>query len=135
MCPKELFNKHIKNIEALPTPESLHASIPISKAAEDTIVEAREAVKKIIDLEDKRLLAIVGPCSIHDADQALEYAHKLKKLRDEVKDEISLLFVTIPSVLAVAFGLVDPRHRRTQHFERPLRFLERFKEPISLSLA
>ncbi len=85
---KELFNRHIKNIEALPVPVSLHESIPISEEAAQTIVQSREEVKKIVDLEDKRMLAIVGPCSIHDTAQALEYAQKLKKLRDEVSDQI-----------------------------------------------
>jgi 3-deoxy-7-phosphoheptulonate synthase len=84
----ELFNKHIKNIEALPVPASLHTSIPISPEAAEIIVKARKDVKKILDLEDKRLLAIVGPCSIHDTDQALEYARKLKTLRDDVSDQI-----------------------------------------------
>jgi 3-deoxy-7-phosphoheptulonate synthase len=85
---KELFNKHIKNIEALPVPISLHDAIPISEQAAATIVEAREDVRKIVNLKDNRLLAIVGPCSIHDSKQAIEYAEKLKKLRDEVKDQI-----------------------------------------------
>lgn len=83
-----LFNRHIKNIEALPVPVSLHASIPISPEAAETIVNARNEVKKIVDLEDRRLLAIVGPCSIHDPEQALEYARKLKTLRDEISDQI-----------------------------------------------
>ena len=88
---RELFNKHIKSIEALPTPESLHKAIPLSETAKETIVQARKEVQKIVNLEDKRLLAIVGPCSIHDADQALEYAEKLKKLKDEVQDEILIV--------------------------------------------
>jgi 3-deoxy-7-phosphoheptulonate synthase len=86
-----LFNRHIKNIEALPVPVSLHESIPISFEAAEIIVNARKQVKKIVDLEDKRLLAIVGPCSIHDPKQALEYASKLKKLRDEVQDQIFIV--------------------------------------------
>jgi 3-deoxy-7-phosphoheptulonate synthase len=85
---KQLFNKHIKNIEALPVPESLHQAIPISEEAAQIIVDAREVVKNIVNLEDNRLLAIVGPCSIHDTEQAVEYAKRLKELREEVEDQI-----------------------------------------------
>ncbi len=85
---KELFNKNIKSLESLSTPLSLHETIPLSEKAAETIVQSREDIKNIINLEDKRMLAIVGPCSIHDEKQAIEYAEKLKKLRDEVSEQI-----------------------------------------------
>lgn len=88
---KELFNKHIRNIEALPVPMSLHETIPLSSDAAQTIVQARKEINKIVNLEDQRMLAIVGPCSIHDSEQAIEYAKKLLELRQEVKEQILIV--------------------------------------------
>lgn len=88
---KELFNKHIRNIEALPVPMSLHETIPLSSDAAQTIVQARKEINKIVNLEDQRMLAIVGPCSIHDSEQAIEYAKKLLELREEVKEQILIV--------------------------------------------
>lgn len=88
---KELFNKHIRNIEALPVPMSLHETIPLSSDAAQTIVQARKEINKIVNLEDQRMLAIVGPCSIHDGEQAIEYAKKLLELRQEVKEQILIV--------------------------------------------
>lgn len=88
---KELFNKHIRNIEALPVPMSLHETIPLSSDAAQTIVQARKEINNIVNLEDQRMLAIVGPCSIHDGEQAIEYAKKLLELRQEVKEQILIV--------------------------------------------
>ncbi|MFO0000765.1 MAG: 3-deoxy-7-phosphoheptulonate synthase, partial [bacterium] len=73
------------------TPLSLRNAIPISDEVGDFIIQARDTIRKIIWGEDKRLLAIVGPCSIHDTAQALDYATRLKKLKDEVQDQIYIV--------------------------------------------
>ncbi|OAV93816.1 3-deoxy-7-phosphoheptulonate synthase [Puccinia triticina 1-1 BBBD Race 1] len=52
--------------------------IPLSLKAEKTVQAARDACAKIISGKDDRLIVVVGPCSIHDPEQALEYARKLK---------------------------------------------------------
>ncbi len=88
---KEIFNRNISKIEALSTPLSLRNAIPISDEVGDFIIQARDTIRKIIWGEDKRLLAIVGPCSIHDTAQALDYATRLKKLKDEVQDQIYIV--------------------------------------------
>ena len=65
-------------------PGMLKQELVISQAAHTTVLSGRNAVEKILHKEDKRLLVIVGPCSIHDEKAAYEYAGKLKKLGDEV---------------------------------------------------
>lgn len=88
---QEIFNRNIGKIEALSTPLSLRNAIPISDETADFIIQARNDIRKIIWGEDKRLLAIVGPCSIHCIEQAMDYAERLKKLRDEVGDQIYIV--------------------------------------------
>jgi len=88
---KEIFNVNISKVEALSTPESLRVAMPLSDLATENIISFRKQIKDIIWHRDKRLLAIVGPCSIHNAEQALDYAQRLAKLHQEVKNEILIV--------------------------------------------
>ncbi|GAL03087.1 2-keto-3-deoxy-D-arabino-heptulosonate-7-phosphate synthase I alpha [Photobacterium aphoticum] len=64
---------------------------PATEVASKTVYQARQAIHKILNDEDDRLLVIVGPCSIHDPVAALEYGKKLKSLRDELKGELEVV--------------------------------------------
>ena len=66
----------------------LKQELAINPAAHKTVLSGRDAIEKILLREDKRLLVITGPCSIHDEKAACEYAEKLKKLRDEVSEAL-----------------------------------------------
>jgi 3-deoxy-7-phosphoheptulonate synthase len=80
----ETSNLHVTRFEPLMAPRALIAELPISRAIATTVVEARETARQILRGEDRRLLVIVGPCSIHDPAAALEYAGKLAALQREV---------------------------------------------------
>jgi len=69
-------------------PAILHEELPLTDAASELVATTRQAIAEVVHGRDKRLVAIVGPCSIHDPDAALEYAHGLKALAEEVKGEI-----------------------------------------------
>src|SRR5262245_9939537 len=84
-------NLHVKEITRLLPPRALKDEFPMTERANQTVVEGRETVKRILRGEDPRLLVIVGPCSIHDVDGALEYARKLNALREELSDRIYIL--------------------------------------------
>lgn len=88
---EKIFNKNINKIEALSTPLAMREAFPLTDATAEHVIKARDEVRDIIWGNDKRLLAIVGPCSIHNTDQALDYAKKLVKLREEVKDTINVV--------------------------------------------
>lgn len=75
----------------LPTPEEVKASVPTSQKANETVAEARLTVQRILDHQDPRLLVVVGPCSIHDIDAALDYARRLRALAEEVKETMYLV--------------------------------------------
>lgn len=66
--------------EPLIKPKALIAELPTTQELRTLIQQAQMSAGNIISGTDKRLLVIIGPCSIHDVDAALEYAEKLKKL-------------------------------------------------------
>ncbi len=81
-----LKNIHICSEELLVTPRELQKEIPQTPRTMQTVSEGRDTIEQILDGDDTRLLAIVGPCSIHNLDDALEYAKRLKALADEISD-------------------------------------------------
>lgn len=104
------------NIESnipLITPEALKAKLPISDAAAATVMEGRQVIKDILDRKDKRLFVVVGPCSIHDPEAALEYGRKLKALAEEVKDTLYLVmrvYFEKPRTTVGWKGLINDPH-------------------------
>ena len=72
-------------------PEQLISEIRPSDFAEQTVKGAREAIHHILQGQDDRLLAVVGPCSIHDPKAAIEYASLLKKTADELSQDIMVV--------------------------------------------
>jgi 3-deoxy-7-phosphoheptulonate synthase len=78
----------VKGYQPLMEPGLMKQELGISRAAHATVLSGRDAVEKILLKEDKRLLVIVGPCSIHDEKAAYEYAGKLKNLRDKVREAL-----------------------------------------------
>jgi 3-deoxy-7-phosphoheptulonate synthase len=78
-----------------------------------TIVEARETVQRILSHQDPRLLVVVGPCSIHDPEGALEYARKLVTLRDELSDRLFIVmrvYFEKPRTTVGWKGLINDPH-------------------------
>ncbi|EHR71891.1 phospho-2-dehydro-3-deoxyheptonate aldolase [Burkholderiales bacterium JOSHI_001] len=72
----------IDAVRPLITPALLQEDLPAPAAAEGLVETSRGAIARVLQGGDDRLLAIVGPCSIHDHDQALDYARQLKRLAD-----------------------------------------------------
>ena len=84
-------NVNIKSIRTLSTPAELRAAIPTPPAAARAVREGRETIERILDGDDPRYLAIVGPCSIHNLDAAAEYARRLRGLAAEVSDAVCVV--------------------------------------------
>ncbi|MBN7796236.1 3-deoxy-7-phosphoheptulonate synthase [Parahaliea mediterranea] len=78
----------IRKINELISPETLIADIAVSEAAAETVQQARRAIHNILAGEDDRLLAVVGPCSIHDPDAARDYGRRLKAAADAVAQDV-----------------------------------------------
>tara|TARA_R100001230_G_C5673343_1_gene178525 strand:- start:238 stop:1248 length:1011 start_codon:yes stop_codon:yes gene_type:complete len=73
---------------ALPLPAELRQRVVVNSTLSAQIDHQRQAVQRILNGQDDRLLVVVGPCSIHDPDAALEYADRLAALSDEVSEQI-----------------------------------------------
>lgn len=81
----------IQSIDPLVPPVQLKEEFPASLASIRTVVESRAVIESVISGRDRRLVAVVGPCSIHDPESALDYARRLKRLHDDLRDRIYLV--------------------------------------------
>ena len=79
---------HIAREDALPAPSELLAELPCSPAQAAHISRSREAIRRIMRGEDDRLLVIVGPCSIHEPESAIEYAGRLQQLAQRMAADL-----------------------------------------------
>ena len=70
---------------------SLMAEQPISEKSSETVFNARKAFSEILSKKDKRLAVVVGPCSIHDTDAAIEYANLLLKEKKDLQDNLLII--------------------------------------------
>ncbi|CNJ83694.1 phospho-2-dehydro-3-deoxyheptonate aldolase [Yersinia mollaretii] len=81
-------------IDSLITPQQLAEKLPISEAIADNVTASRKRIEKILTGEDPRLLVVVGPCSIHDLDAAIDYATRLNVLRARYQDRLEIVMRT-----------------------------------------
>lgn len=81
-----LENLRVRGVTRLITPTQIKEQLPASPAQMETVQRGREQARAILRGEDDRLLVVVGPCSIHDPEAALEYARRLAALSKEVAD-------------------------------------------------
>lgn len=77
--------------ERLPSPVEIKEQLPLEGVAHETVVKSRQILRDILDGKDKRIFAVVGPCSIHDREAALDYARRLKQLHDELADSVYIV--------------------------------------------
>ncbi|MFW5393784.1 3-deoxy-7-phosphoheptulonate synthase [Yersinia sp. 2544 StPb PI] len=81
-------------IDSLITPQQLAEKLPISASIADNVTASRKRIEKILTGEDSRLLVVVGPCSIHDLDAAIDYATRLNVLRERYQDRLEVVMRT-----------------------------------------
>ena len=111
--PQSTANIRIKSLEPLVPPARLTALLPLTDTAVETIVSGRKAVEAVLAGEDPRVLAIVGPCSIHDLDAARDYAQRLKALADTVADRVLVVmrvYFEKPRTTVGWKGLINDPH-------------------------
>ena len=76
-------------------PVFLEEELPITEKASATVFKARTEIVNILNGKDNRLLVVVGPCSIHDINGALDYANRLNSLRNEFSEQMKLSCASI----------------------------------------
>ena len=110
---EKLENVNIRSEQLLITPEHLKLMLPVSEDIREKVQRARKAVKAILRREDPRLLVIMGPCSIHDPEAALDYAARLVGLAREVDDSLLLVmraYFEKPRTTVGWKGLINDPH-------------------------
>jgi len=88
---EKLYDLRVSRIIRLSSPKDLKEKLPVDERIADTVITGRREVENILTGKDSRLLVIVGPCSIHDTEAALEYALKLSALRTELQDDLCIM--------------------------------------------
>jgi 3-deoxy-7-phosphoheptulonate synthase len=89
--PPHTDDLRIRSFAPLSTPAELLRELPCTEPMSDNVATARRALHRILHGEDDRLAVVIGPCSIHDAGAALEYARKLRPLRDTHGDALEIV--------------------------------------------
>ncbi|WP_456374082.1 3-deoxy-7-phosphoheptulonate synthase [Thiolapillus sp.] len=108
-----LANTNVLDEEVILSPRELRRKLPLSEQARETVARGRESVKRRLKGEDSRLLVVVGPCSIHDPEAALDYARRLASLRDELESELLILmrvYFEKPRTTVGWKGLINDPH-------------------------
>jgi 3-deoxy-7-phosphoheptulonate synthase len=122
-------NLNIESCTRLPSPAELKRDYPLSAKAADVVVTTRASIDNIMTRRDSRLLVLVGPCSIHDHDECMEYARRLKALSDEVSDRLLLVmraYFEKPRTVLGWKGLIyDPDLDDSGKIEKGLRLARR----------
>ena len=111
--PTALENLNVLSQLTLLPPSQLHDDIPASARATQTVSAARRTMASILAGRDRRLFVVVGPCSIHDPAAAMEYAHKLKALADELADQLFIVmrvYFEKPRTTVGWKGLINDPH-------------------------
>ncbi|MDA3917185.1 MAG: 3-deoxy-7-phosphoheptulonate synthase [Deltaproteobacteria bacterium] len=88
---KQTYDVNVKSFKPLISPADIKNKLPIPDDAVKTVINGRHDIENILTKKDNRLLVIAGPCSIHDTDAALEYAERMKQLKNRVKEKINIV--------------------------------------------
>jgi 3-deoxy-7-phosphoheptulonate synthase len=108
-----IHDVHVAGTERLIAPRALKEELPLTDELAQWVADSRETVRRIIHGEDRRLMAIVGPCSIHDPDAAVDYAQRLAGLAPKVAGSIHVLmrvYFEKPRTTTGWKGLINDPH-------------------------
>jgi 3-deoxy-7-phosphoheptulonate synthase len=122
-------NLRIRSIRAVSTPAQVQNELPLSEAAAHNVVQARRAIQDVLHGRDERLLVVVGPCSIHDPQAALDYAERLKLVRAQLAEDLLIVmrvYFEKPRTTVGWKGLInDPGLDDSYDIDRGLRLARR----------
>ncbi len=103
----------IAKTDPLISPAILSYYLPVTEEVSETVVKARKASENILNGTDDRLLVVIGPCSIHDPEAAIEYANRLKPLADKYADDLVIImrvYFEKPRTTVGWKGLINDPH-------------------------
>ena len=107
-------DRNLAALRPLPSPREVKAAFPLGEAAAATVIDGRAAIRDALHGRDaSRLVVIVGPCSIHDPDAALEYATRLRRVAESTRDRLVVVMRTYfekPRTTVGWKGLINDPH-------------------------
>ena len=109
----EVHNVNVASQDVLITPAELKAALPMSESVHDTLAASRQVIQDILDRKDQRIFVVVGPCSIHDIEAAMDYARRLRALAEELSDTLYIVmrvYFEKPRTTVGWKGLVNDPH-------------------------
>jgi 3-deoxy-7-phosphoheptulonate synthase len=107
-------DRNLHEIRTLLAPARLKSELPLDEAARKTVSDGRSAIRNLLHGRDRRrLLVVVGPCSIHDPEAALEYAARLARVAERTRDRLLVVMRTYfekPRTTVGWKGLINDPH-------------------------
>lgn len=106
-------NLRVRSFTPLITPRALHRRLPLTDDITETIYHARRGIHGILHGEDPRMLMVVGPCSIHDPEAALEYARRLRDVARQYRERLLIVmrvYLEKPRTTVGWRGLINDPH-------------------------
>ena len=111
---EKIEDRNVEGIVPLISPRAVKAQQPLTARAAEVVLETRRAICDVLHGRDRdRLLVIVGPCSIHDPDAALDYAHRLSRIAAATRDRLIIVMRTFfekPRTTVGWKGLINDPH-------------------------
>jgi 3-deoxy-7-phosphoheptulonate synthase len=109
---------NVLDTQPLLTPAELKAELPISPEAAELVYRSREEIREILRGRDRRLLVVVGPCSVHDPEAAIDYAQRLLALRQRHEEDLLVVmrvYFEKPRTTVGWKGLINDPHLNGSH--------------------
>lgn len=131
----ETDDLRITNTKELVSPDQCIAEVPVTDRAALTVETARQSIQKILHGIDDRVVVVVGPCSIHDSDAAMEYAGRLAEIKQQHKDDLLIVmrvYFEKPRTTIGWKGLInDPHLDNSFHINEGLRVARKLLADIN----
>ncbi|OCF43695.1 3-deoxy-7-phosphoheptulonate synthase [Kwoniella heveanensis CBS 569] len=120
-----LDDRRVKCVRPLIPPQILLEELPLSLRGAQTVLDGRRQVEAVVRGDDDRLLVVVGPCSVHDPEQAITYAKKLREYAKEAEEDLVIVmrvYFEKPRTTVGWKGLInDPDMNGTYQINRGLK--------------
>ncbi|MDH5470459.1 MAG: 3-deoxy-7-phosphoheptulonate synthase, partial [Gammaproteobacteria bacterium] len=91
MTDSRIEDLNIASCKPLIPPHDLKRRLPVTHTVVDSVISSRAIIRDILDRKDTRQMIVVGPCSIHDPEAAVEYGRRLHELARKVEDRLYLV--------------------------------------------
>ena len=110
---KNTSDLHVLENRPLLSPAFIKSEFPLTETAATLVSQTRDRIRQILSGKDQRVLVVVGPCSIHDVEAAMEYGQRLTRLREELQGELEILmrvYFEKPRTTVGWKGLINDPH-------------------------